>query len=297
MVNFKPYEQNQLEALLSSGLARQDPTTAFQIFSGLQGGALQRQAERQAMNQQMMQEAIGGLQQYATTPGVDPAGLDALVGSYQAMNPALAKPKFDSRLDQAASSLGGLVGGQQGGTLDQAAVDSVASYAMEAAKTGTQTLHDARSGYMATLDAMGVTREERDAAFDLYGKVFASNAVNPDAQVDVPVTRAGITPTMTTPGPPEPSTLEQLIGGRPGMMLNAATGGMSTVPQLLIGGANAIGPPRGFGSQIGSQVAGAIKPLLAQAGVQPTASVNPPNQQRLEELLRSLTGSLGSALS
>lgn len=296
MVNFKPYEQNQLEALLSSGLAKADPTAAFQIFSGLQGGAIQRQAERQAMNQQMMQDAIGGLQTYATTPGVDPSGLDALVGSYQAMNPALAKPKFDNRLDQAASSLGGMLGNTSGsGMLDQAAVDSVASYAMEAAKTGTTTLHDARMGYMATLDAMGVTPEERNAAYDLYGKIFQANVLNPDTQIDAPITRVaaagGEAPEMTTAGPPEPSTLEQLLGGKTGMMLNAATGGMATIPQLAVGGVNMLRDRGGFGEQIGqaaSSLAGAARP---------TSTVNPPNQQRLEELLRSLTGSLGSALA
>jgi hypothetical protein len=306
MVNYRPYEQSQLEALLSSGLAKADPSTAFQIFSGLQSGAVQRQAERQAMNQQMMQDAISNLQSYATTPGVDPAGLDALVGSYQAMNPALAKPKFDQGLDAAVGSLQPLVGGGGGGTgnLDQSAVDSIQSYATTAAQTGTTTLHDARMGYMATLRAMGVPAEQQAAAFDLYGKLFQAAAVNPD-QVDVPVTagaaagEAGAAaPEMTSPtaqpGGGDPSILEQLIGGGPGMVMSSLTGGMSSGPQLLAGLPKIADDVGRLGGGI---MGGAASLLGAGGGGAPNPPPRGPSQGKLEDLLRMLTGSLGGAAS
>jgi hypothetical protein len=250
-----------------------------------------------------MQDAISNLQSYATTPGVDPAGLDALVGSYQAMNPALAKPKYDQGLDAAVGSLQPLVSGGGTGNITMEEAQQVSAEAAGAVEQMIP-LHEARNAYMNLVRATGVDGATHDRLFDLFGQAYAAKVspLNEDIQtklLNAPITGAtpglpGAAPSAAPAGTGGPGILEQLMGGDTGMALASMTGGMTTAPQLLAG-LPAVGDDLGrLAGGFGGQIGGAAADLASRAA---TPTPQGPSRGKLEDLLRMLTGSLSSSMT
>lgn len=197
MVRYKPYEEQQLEALLPALKGGMDPATAYSIFSGLQSGAVDRAAQQRAQRLAMAQEAMAAMQGQAQA-GVPRSGLEQLLGSYQSAFPGLNRPRMDQRLE---GSLDALVQGgpnavsdlyippmPEPGALMAAQVkslsmepESVMGISDEAtalatgAESGTPVpLHEARLRIMTKLRAMGYPESALNEAYDLIGQVYNS---------------------------------------------------------------------------------------------------------------------------
>jgi hypothetical protein len=209
-LNYRPNEQSQLEALLSSGLYKADPQAALGILTGVQGTAQARRDAGMAENQAMMAGLAEQLQQGASA-GLKPAGLDALVASYQGLNPQLEKPKFQENISSMLEGLipqgagrsplyttmpgqGGAGGG--GGGLGEDA-NAVAEQATLAAQKGLP-LHEARMALMTALRASGSYSEEQlNSAYDLFGTSFQLALGHPYGG-SVPLTMADRSPESWT---------------------------------------------------------------------------------------------------
>jgi hypothetical protein len=214
MVRYKPYEEQQLESLIPALNQGMDPTTAYSIFSGIQGSAVERAAQQKAQRQAMLAEAMAQMQQ-AAAGGVDQQGLESLMGSYQATFPGLNRPRMDARLEGTLESLipqgmnqsplftqapmdPASIPPNQMPTLDDETAQGVYNDAVAAASGDPEAgrppmpLHDARMLIVGRLRAAGYTETAIQQAYDAVGRAYQAAA--PGKLIDAPLRMGGKSP-------------------------------------------------------------------------------------------------------
>lgn len=243
-LNYKPYEQQQLDALLPALKAGMDPMLALQQFQGIQGGAVDRRAQQQAYQQAMMDQASQELRGQAAA-GMTQGGAMDIVDSYQAQAPGLENGKYQGRLEdlvrgglyEGGNGAGaqqvsdtyvpdpGAVGGDQidpesvadlAASATMAAQNQIAIRAGQAAPEPTvpSSLHDLRMRQMLIARNSGYSEAQLDQLYDLLGQAFAAAGGDP--------------------GEAPMNTLEQL---------SAPAMGMQTPPGMAMGPMGTAAPP------------------------------------------------------
>lgn len=235
MVKYKPYEQQQLDALLPALRQGMDPTTALGLFQGVQSGALERAAQQKAYRDQMMTSMFEQAQGLASS-GARPAGLNALMESYQDIAPGLNKPRYEQRFEGLKESLypgdtkvsplympepGQEVTPQTATALDAETAAGVWADARAAAQGSADmppvSLHQARMAIIGGLKAQGYGEQVTNEVYDMIGKAYQSV---PGSMIgDTPLTLSGyrnsLQPTGESMTPtPEPTFPAQPFGGR-----------------------------------------------------------------------------------
>lgn len=187
---YRPYERQSLGNLIDALRSGLDPSTAFQMLSGIQGEAGQRHDEQQAMRQQTQSQASDALLQLAQT-NPDPAAAETYLGAFGTLHPGMA-PQATGRLDELVGQL--YPGGEQsplyaapaGSTsLDTLSPDDVAGISSDvkefvASKDPTTgqivstPLHDTRMAIMTQLRAQGYGEAALQQAYDLVGHMYTA---------------------------------------------------------------------------------------------------------------------------
>lgn len=238
-VRYNPSERGQLEALLSalgSGLSGE---TAMPIFQGLQQGALERQAQRRAMMQQVpdltswaqnsaaagapRRTVSGALDAYGGGPRVQGALERVVHGLYPegGQSPLYQSPEEAAALEvQQQQALMGLEGAGMGADADDAAaIDEQIELALNPPpdpETGLPNtgpppdLHDVRMGLMQRFRFLGYPGTELTRLYDYIGQRWTALGGTPmqaaaPAAVPAPAPPLGQTPLAGGIGARRPS--------------------------------------------------------------------------------------------